>query len=52
MKLAGDRLKGFGLIRYEEEFRKGMAAHGKELIADIPNYTDVQPTIQISDIVV
>lgn len=78
MKLAGDRLKGFGLVRYEVdkglaggapgapapfvgachfyfnsvgEFQKGMGAHGKELMADIPNYTDIQPTIQISEIV-
>ena len=78
MKLAGDRLKSFGLIRYEvdkglaggapnapapfvgachfyfntvEEFQKGMAAHGQELIADIPNYTNIQPTIQVSEIV-
>jgi uncharacterized protein (TIGR02118 family) len=34
------------------EFQKGMAAHGQELIGDIPNYTDIQPTIQISEIVV
>ena len=25
-------------------------AHGPKLMADIPNYTNVQPTIQISDI--
>jgi hypothetical protein len=29
-----------------------MGAHGKEIVADIPNYTDIQPTIQISEIVV
>jgi uncharacterized protein (TIGR02118 family) len=79
MKLCNDRLKSFGLLRYEvdkgiaggapgapapfvgachfyfnsiEEFQKGMAAHGQELVGDIPNYTDIQPTIQISDIVV
>ena len=78
MKLAGDRLKGFGLVRYEvdkglaggapgapapfvgachfyfnsvADFQKGMGAHGKELMADIPNYTNIQPTIQISEIV-
>ncbi len=78
MKLAGERLKSFGLLRYEvdkglaggapgaaapfigachfyfssvEEFQKGMGAHGKELMADIPNYTNIQPTIQISEIV-
>jgi uncharacterized protein (TIGR02118 family) len=78
MKLAGERLKSFGLLRYEvdkglaggapgaaapfigschfyfnsvEEFQKGMGAHGQELMADIPNYTNIQPTIQISEIV-
>jgi uncharacterized protein (TIGR02118 family) len=34
-----------------EDFQKGMAAHGQELLADIPNYTDIAPTIQISEIV-
>jgi uncharacterized protein (TIGR02118 family) len=34
-----------------DQFQKGMAAHGQELLADIPNYTNLQPTIQISDIV-
>jgi uncharacterized protein (TIGR02118 family) len=78
MKLAGERLKSFGLLRYEvdkglaggapgaaapfigschfyfnsvEEFQKGMGAHGQELMADILNYTNIQPTIQISEIV-
>jgi uncharacterized protein (TIGR02118 family) len=78
MKLVGERLKSFGLLRYEvdkglaggapnsaapfvgachlyfatvEEFQKGMAAHGQELVGDIPNYTNIPPTIQISDIV-
>ena len=34
-----------------EDFQKGMAAHGQELLADIPNYTNIAPTIQISEIV-
>ena len=78
MKLAAERLKGFGLLRYEvdkglagaapgapapfvgachfyfnsvDEFQKGMGAHAKEIMADIPNYTNIQPTIQISEIV-
>jgi hypothetical protein len=34
-----------------EDFQKGMAAHGQELMADIPNYTNIPPTIQISEIV-
>jgi uncharacterized protein (TIGR02118 family) len=78
MKLVGERLKGFGLMRYEvdkgiaggdpnapapfvgachlyfnavEDFQKGMDKHGKELVDDIPNYTNIPPTIQISEIV-
>ena len=78
MKLVGERLKPFGVVRTEidkglaggapgapatyvcvghvyansvEEFQKGMGAHGAEIMADIPNYTNIQPTIQINDIV-
>jgi hypothetical protein len=29
-----------------------MEAHGKEIMGDIPNYTNIQPQIQISEIVV
>jgi uncharacterized protein (TIGR02118 family) len=78
MPLVEQRLKGFGLLRWEvdrglaggapgapapfvaaghlyfqqvAEFEKGIAAHGKELFGDIPNYTDIQPQVQISEIV-
>ena len=33
------------------DLQKGLAAHGEELMDDIPNYTDIQPEIQISEIV-
>lgn len=33
------------------EFQKGMGVHGKEIMGDIPNYTNIQPTMQISEIV-
>jgi uncharacterized protein (TIGR02118 family) len=33
------------------EFRSAMAAHGAELMGDVPNYTDIQPQMQISEIV-
>ncbi len=33
------------------DFQKGMSAHGQELIADVPNYTNIQPEIQVSEIV-
>ena len=34
------------------DFQKGIAAHGTEIMGDIPNYTDISPEIQISEIVV
>jgi uncharacterized protein (TIGR02118 family) len=34
-----------------DAFQKGMSTHGKEIMADIPNYTDIAPQIQISEIV-
>jgi uncharacterized protein (TIGR02118 family) len=33
------------------DFQKGMAAHGAEFMNDIPNYTNIQPQFQISEIV-
>jgi uncharacterized protein (TIGR02118 family) len=33
------------------EFQKGMGQHGPEIMADIPNYTNIQPTMQVSEIV-
>ena len=35
-----------------EAFQKGFGPHAKEIMADIPNYTDLAPVIQISDVVV
>jgi len=31
-------------------FQTAFAAHAQAIMADIPNYTNVQPTIQISDV--
>jgi uncharacterized protein (TIGR02118 family) len=31
-----------------EGFQKGMGAHGAELRADVPNFTNVQPVVQVS----
>lgn len=77
MPLVGERLRSFGLLRYEidkgiaggapgapapfvgachlyfnsaGDFQKGIGAHGNELMADISNYTNITPTIQISEI--
>jgi len=33
------------------DFQKAMGAHGAELMADVPNYTNIQPQVQISEIV-
>jgi uncharacterized protein (TIGR02118 family) len=32
-------------------FQKGMSQHGQEIMADIANYTNIQPQIQISDVI-
>ena len=34
------------------DFQKGIGTHSKEIMGDIPNYTDIAPQIQISEIVV
>jgi uncharacterized protein (TIGR02118 family) len=34
-----------------QEFQKGMGQHGKEIMADVPNYTDIRPQTQISEII-
>src|SRR5262249_26029897 len=79
MPMVMNRLKGFGMLRYEvdkgiaggapgapapfiaaahlyfndvADFQKGMGAHGAELLGDIPNYTDIAPQIQVSEIAV
>jgi uncharacterized protein (TIGR02118 family) len=33
-----------------EDFQSAMAAHGPKLMADIPNYTNTRPTIQVSEV--
>lgn len=33
-------------------FQTGFGPHAKEILADIPNYTDLEPIIQISEVVV
>ena len=35
-----------------EEVHEGFKAAGKEIMGDIPNFTDIKPTFQISEIVV
>jgi uncharacterized protein (TIGR02118 family) len=35
-----------------EAFGKAFGAHAAEILGDIPNYTDLQPIVQVSEIVV
>jgi len=32
------------------DFQKSFGSHAAEIVADVPNYTNVQPIIQISDV--
>ncbi|MBV9755937.1 MAG: EthD family reductase [Alphaproteobacteria bacterium] len=34
-----------------QAFASGMEKHGREIMGDIPNYTDIQPVIQFSEVV-
>jgi uncharacterized protein (TIGR02118 family) len=31
--------------------KRGLEEHGEELLADVPNYTDIEPEVQISEVV-
>jgi uncharacterized protein (TIGR02118 family) len=33
-----------------EDFQSGLGKHGQQIMGDIPNYTNVQPIIQISEV--
>lgn len=35
-----------------EAFQAGFGPHAQEILADIPNYTDLAPVMQISEVVV
>jgi uncharacterized protein (TIGR02118 family) len=41
-----------GLLLFDsvEAFQSAFGPHAKAIMADIPNYTDIQPTIQISEV--
>jgi uncharacterized protein (TIGR02118 family) len=41
---------GYLLFKSIEDFQEAFAAHGEELMADIPNYTDIEPQIQVSEV--
>jgi hypothetical protein len=46
MTLVQERLKSFGIVRTEVDKRVA-----GEIMADIANYTNIQPQIQISEII-
>ena len=33
-----------------EEFQKAFGAHAQEIMADVPNYTQIQPQVQVSEV--
>ena len=35
-----------------EAYQRGFLPHAQEIMGDIPNYTDVSPVVQISEVVV
>ncbi|HKU43720.1 MAG TPA: EthD family reductase [Polyangiales bacterium] len=43
---------GYLLCETIEDFQAGFGPHAQEILADVPNYTDVSPSVQISEIVV
>ena len=47
---APDVAVGALLVNSREAFGAAMAQHGAEIMGDIPNYTDAQPTLLISEI--
>ncbi len=34
-----------------DELKRGMERHAEELLADVPNYTNIEPEVQISEVV-
>ena len=44
------QVMGHLLFDSMEAFQAGFKLHGQALLADIANFTDVQPVIQISDV--
>jgi uncharacterized protein (TIGR02118 family) len=42
---------GYLLFEKMEDLQNGLATHGAEIMGDIPNFTNVQPQIQIGSVV-
>jgi uncharacterized protein (TIGR02118 family) len=42
---------GHVYFRSLDDFQKAATAHGQELFADVPNFTNITPEVQISDVI-
>lgn len=42
---------GYLMFEKMEDLQHGLATHGAEIMSDIPNFTNVQPQIQIGSVV-
>jgi uncharacterized protein (TIGR02118 family) len=42
---------GHVYFRSLDDFQKAAKAHGQELFADVPNFTNITPEVQISDVI-
>lgn len=42
---------GHLLFENMEDLQKGLTTHGPEIMADIPNFTNVQPQIQVGSLI-
>jgi len=51
---AGPSFLALGHLTFDsvESFEASFGAHSREIMADIPNYTNIQPFIQISEIMI
>jgi len=49
---AADVARGHIFSESVETFQAGFGPHAEAIMGDIPNYTDLTPVIQISDVVV
>ena len=42
---------GYMYFESMESFQKAMAPNGAQIMGDVPNYTNIEPVIQISEVV-
>ena len=42
---------GYFIFEDINDYHEGFAANAEKILGDIPNYTDIQPTLQISEII-